>query len=75
MKQKQLIILIVVVIILIGGFILVQNNSQTYRQVNPSTQTIENSSDLNSVNSDLDQADISQMDTGLSQLNSDSSSF
>ena len=71
-----LIIAIIAIVTVAGYFLLTQKGKYTATpSSNESSSAIQNSSDLNTAESDLNNTDINQVDIELNQLSSDTLAF
>lgn len=69
-----LIVALVAVIVIVVVFFVTQKGATT-QQTAQNIPAIKNSSDLNTVSSDLDSTDINQLDKEMGQLETDTSGF
>ena len=81
-QNSNMILVAVVVIIIIAGVLLVVKKANNTSLKNPGNaqslqndQPIQNSNDLNSASSDLDNTNIDGLDHEINQISSDTSGF
>jgi hypothetical protein len=78
-KNTLIILLVIVILGLLGYWYFTKGGAgiQTQLTQNGATPTpaAENTTDLNSLNQELDNTNLNQIDTGLNQLSSESSGF
>ncbi|MBI4990594.1 hypothetical protein HZB96_00700 [Candidatus Gottesmanbacteria bacterium] len=70
-----LIIILIVVVIVIAGIYLAAKKGAAPSTVVTSSAPMQTTKDLNNASADLDNADVTGLDTQLNQLDSDASSF
>ncbi len=78
MKKQQGnvgLVLIIIVVLAFLSFWWLMKNGYKFPQQTANVPGIQNTSDLDTASKDLDGTNLNDMDSGISQLNSDSSSF
>ncbi len=75
-NQKGNVGLIILIVVLLGlGLWWLMKSGYSLPSLPKQTAGIQNKGDLDAASKDLDSADVSQIDSGLGELSSESSSF
>lgn len=72
---RVLVISVVVAIVVVAALFFLNQKGTVTQQKAQNSPAIQNSDDLNKVSSDLDNTDITQLDTELNQVNTDAATF